>query len=86
MVKNMNLGEEEGKERGKPDLITRHGDTVMSIWITENKIRLSVSRKKEGGFEKVGVFVIPVDYMVFKILMKNPDIVKKFANLFGGPG
>jgi methyl coenzyme M reductase subunit D len=58
------------REREKP--ITIKGErTILSIFIGENKITLTVSRRTETGFERVDRFIIPVDYLLFKIFEKN---------------
>jgi len=58
------------REREKP--ITIRGErTILSIFIGENKVTLTVSRKTESGFERVDRYSIPADYLLFKLFEKN---------------
>jgi hypothetical protein len=55
--------------------ITIRGEkSILSIFIGENKITFTVSRKTEGGFERIDRFVIPLDYLLFKVFEKNRGI------------
>jgi hypothetical protein len=45
--------------------------TILSIFISESKVTLVVSRRTEAGFERVDRYVIPVDYLLFKIFERN---------------
>jgi len=57
-------------EKRKPDLVIRgNNKTILSIWISERGIRLSVSRRGEqGGFEKIDSYSIPLDYLLYKLV------------------
>jgi methyl coenzyme M reductase subunit D len=69
------------REREKP--ITIKGErTILSIFIGENKITLTVSRRTETGFERVDRFIIPVDYLLFKIFEKNRSSFSGICEIF----
>jgi len=57
-------------EKRKPDLVIRgNNKTILSIWISERGIRLSVSKRGEqGGFEKIDSYSIPLDYLLYKLV------------------
>jgi hypothetical protein len=59
------------REREKPITIRGENRTILSIFISEIKITLTVSRKTETGFERVDRYVIPVDYLLFKIFERS---------------
>lgn len=63
----------------KPSVVVRGKDTVLSVWISENSVRFSVSRKNEGRFERVDSYSIPLDYLLFKIMEKNPSMIKRYC-------
>jgi len=54
-------------EKRKPDFTMRGRETVLSVWIGERGLRLSVSKKTEQGFQRIDSFSIPLDYLLFKI-------------------
>jgi methyl coenzyme M reductase subunit D len=59
-------------EREKEKPITIRGEkTILSIFIGENKVTLTVSRKTESGFERIDRYIIPADYLLFKLFEKN---------------
>jgi hypothetical protein len=52
--------------------ITIRGEkTILSIFISESKITITVSRKAESGFERVDRYTIPTDYILYKIFEKS---------------
>jgi hypothetical protein len=59
------------REREKPITIRGENKTILSIFISENKVTLTVSRKTESGFERVDRYTIPVDYVLYKIFEKS---------------
>jgi hypothetical protein len=65
------------KEKEKPITIRGENKTILSIFIGEGKITLTVSRKGESGFDRIDRYVIPTDYLLFKLFEKN-------RRVFGG--
>jgi hypothetical protein len=58
---------------GKDKPITIKGEkTLLSIFISENRLTFTVSRRTETGFERIDRYVIPLDYFLFKLFEKNP--------------
>jgi hypothetical protein len=54
----------------KPITIRGENKTILSLFISENKVTLTVSRKTESGFERVDRYTIPTDYILYKIFEK----------------
>jgi hypothetical protein len=65
------------REKERPVTIRGENRTILSIFISENKVTLTVSRKTETGFERVDRYVIPTDYLLYKIFERS-------RNSFGG--
>jgi hypothetical protein len=59
------------RDREKPITIRGENKTILSIFIGEGKITLTVSRRGESGFERIDRYVIPADYLLFKLFEKN---------------
>jgi hypothetical protein len=59
------------REKEKPVIIRGENRTILSIFVSENKVTFVVSRKVESGFERVDRYVIPADYLLFKLFEKN---------------
>ncbi len=66
------------REKEKPITIRGENRTILSIFIGEGKVALTVSRKGEGGFERIDRYVIPTDYLLFKIFEKDR---RAFSNI-----
>jgi hypothetical protein len=62
------------KEKEKPITIRGENKTILSIFIGEGKITLTVSRKGESGFDRIDRYVIPADYLLFKLFEKNRGV------------
>jgi methyl coenzyme M reductase subunit D len=68
------------KEKEKP--ITIRGEkTILSIFIGEGKITLSVSRKGQDGFEKIDRYIIPTDYLLFRISEKDRRVFGRICEI-----
>lgn len=62
----------------KPDIIVRGRDTYLSVWIS-SIVKISITRKSSDGYERVDSYAIPLDYLVFKILDKSRDVLKRYC-------
>jgi hypothetical protein len=68
------------KEVEKP--ITIKGEnTILTIFIRENRITLNISRKTQTGFERIDRFVIPTDYLIYKLFEKRLDLFDTICEL-----
>jgi|YelNatPaOPRAMG01_1025707.scaffolds.fasta_scaffold22065_3 hypothetical protein len=69
------------KEVEKP--ITIKGEsTILTIFIRENRITLNISRRTQtGGFERIDRFVIPTDYLIYKLFEKRLDLFGMICEL-----
>lgn len=63
----------------KPSLVLKGKETVLSVWISENSVRFSVSKKSEGKYEKVDSYTIPLDYLLFKIGERNSHMIRRYC-------
>lgn len=66
-------------ERQKPLVTVRGRDTYLSIWVSGNNVKISVSRKGQGGFERIDSYLIPLDYLLFKVIEASKDIVARYC-------
>jgi len=71
-------------ERGAapPAISVRSGDAYLAIWVSGNRLRVSVSRRtSDGGFEGFGPWVIPLDYLIYKVLetKEGREVIRKAA-------
>lgn len=61
-----------GKEKSeKPITIRGENKTILSIFVSENRLSVSVSRKTEGGFERVDRYVIPINWLLAELFRRN---------------
>jgi len=70
-------------EKQKPILTIRGRETFLSIWLSGNNMKLSVSRRTENGFEKIDSYAIPLDYLLFKALEKSREVLKHYCEFVG---
>jgi len=75
-VDNSNGGSEEKK---LPLLSMKDREYVLTVWADARRVRLVISKRSENGWERLAVFVIPVDYMLWKLLQVEgvKDIVSR---------
>jgi len=66
-------------EKRKPDFTMRGKESILSVWIGERSVKLSVSKRTEQGFQKIDSFSIPMDYLLFKIF-SNVSVRAIFKN------
>jgi len=66
-------------EKRKPDIVLRGKESILSVWVGERNIRLSISKKSQQGFERIDSFSIPVDYLLFKIFSNVRAIFKNYC-------
>mgnify|MGYP001770764470 FL=1 len=68
--------EPKGEVKGaKPDVVLRgRNGTFLSIWLSGNKLKVSVTRRGEDGrFERVDDYVVNLDYILFVAIRKGSD-------------
>jgi hypothetical protein len=58
-------------DREKPITIRGENKTILSIFVSENKVAFTVSRRTEAGFERIDRYTIPVDYILYKIFERS---------------
>ena len=58
----------------KPDVVLRgRNGTFLSIWLSGNKLKVSVTRRGANGFERVDDYVVNLDYILFVAIRKGSD-------------
>jgi len=57
----------QGIEKRRPLLTVRGREGFLSVWVTGNAIKFSVSRRAGEAFERVDAFVVPLDYMFLQL-------------------
>ena len=64
--------EPKGEVRGaKPDVVLRgRNGTFLSMWLSGNKLKISVTRRGSSGFERVDDYVVNLDYILFVAIRK----------------
>jgi hypothetical protein len=65
------LWERKLSEKEKPIAIKGENRTILSIFIGEREVTLTVLRKTESGFERIDRYTIPVSYLLSKIFEKS---------------
>jgi hypothetical protein len=71
MVRGVSTKEREAKER--PLTVRGENKTILSIFVSENKLTFSVSRRTEDGFERIDRYVIPVSWLLAELFRRNKD-------------
>jgi len=66
-------------EKRKPDFTMKGKESILSVWIGERGIRLSISKRTEQGFQKIDSFSIPLDYLLFKIFGSAKSLFKNYC-------
>jgi len=77
---NPNSTDNSGVEEKRSPLLTiRDREYVLTVWADSRRVRLVVSRRAENGWERLAVFVIPTDYMLWKLVQVEgvKDIVSR---------
>jgi len=70
-------------ERSKPLLTVRDRDVYLSVWLSSNAFKIRVSRKTEKGFEAIGNFMIPLDFLLFKVIdsVQGREVYKRYCSI-----
>jgi len=67
------------KSEKKPLLTIRGKETYLSVWVSGNSVKMSVSKRGDQGFVRVDSYMIPLDYMLFKIFESSKDVLKRYC-------
>jgi len=78
-------GEQPAERTATPPAISiRSGDAYLAIWVSGNRLRVSVSRRtSDGGYERWGPWVIHLDYLLYKAIDNKEarEVIKKAAEI-----
>jgi hypothetical protein len=55
----------------KPLTIKGENKTILSIFVSENKLTLSVSKRTENGFERIDRYVLPMNWLLAELFQRN---------------
>ena len=60
----------QGRGSAKPQVTVRgRNGSYLSMWISEGKIKVSVSRRNaNGSFERVDDYTIDTDFLLYKVI------------------
>jgi len=74
-------GAQPERSAAPPAISIRSGDAYLAIWVSGSRLRVSVSRRTNEGFERFGPWVIPLDYLIYKVLesKEGREVIKKAA-------
>jgi hypothetical protein len=59
------------KEKERPITVRGENKTILSIFVSENRLTFSVSRRTENGFERIDRYVIPISWLLAEIFRRN---------------
>ncbi|MCI4408537.1 MAG: hypothetical protein JHC26_05555, partial [Thermofilum sp.] len=68
-------------EKGEKPITIRGEKTILSIFVSENKITFSVSKRTENGFEKIDRYTIPVSWLMSELFRKNTKIFADWCEI-----
>ena len=61
-------------------LLSIPGEYQLTVWANRNTVRFVVNRRTENGWERVAKWVVPLDYLLFKIAIEvegGLDVIKQ---------
>jgi len=67
-------------EKRVPILSGYDGDYQVSVWANRRRIKIVVSRRVEGGWERLAQVAFPLDYTIYKIAFEvegGLDVLKR---------
>jgi hypothetical protein len=78
------VSEKTGKELGRAEKpITIRGEsTFLSIFVSENRLTFSVSRRTENGFERIDRYVIPISWLLAELLRRSKGAFADWCEFF----
>jgi len=71
-------GQNEAEKRSP--LLSIPGEYQLTVWANRNNVRIVVNRRTENGWERVAKWVVPLDYLLFKIAIEvegGLDVIKQ---------
>jgi hypothetical protein len=74
------MSKPETKEKEKP--ITIRGEkTILSIFVSENKLTFNVSKRTESGFERVDRYTIPISWLMAELFRRNKNVFADWCEI-----
>jgi hypothetical protein len=78
MTRWVGMSKPETKE--KP--ITIRGEkTILSIFVSENKLTFNVSKRTESGFERVDRYTIPISWLMAELFRRNKNVFADWCEI-----
>ena len=71
------------KEKERPITVRGENKTILSIFVSENKLTFSVSRKADSGFERVDRYMIPISWLLAEIFRRNKGAFSDWCEVLG---
>jgi hypothetical protein len=70
------------KETKTEKPITIRGEkTILSIFVSENKITFNVSKRTENGFEKIDRYTIPTNWLMAELFRRNKNVFADWCEI-----
>jgi len=70
------------KPETKEKPITIRGEkTILSIFVSENKLTFNVSKRTESGFERVDRYTIPISWLMAELFRRNKNVFADWCEI-----
>jgi len=71
---------QQNEAEKRSPLLSIPGEYQLTVWANRNNVRIVVNRRTENGWERVAKWVVPLDYLLFKIAIEvegGLDVIKQ---------
>ena len=76
------MSKPETKEtKGEKPIVIRGEKTTLSIFVSENKLTFSVSKRTESGFERVDRYTIPISWLMAELFRRNKNVFADWCEI-----
>jgi DNA-binding NtrC family response regulator len=65
------MSKEKEAKVERPITIRGENRTILSIFVSESKLTLSVSKRAESGFERIDRYTIPMNWLLAELFRRN---------------
>jgi hypothetical protein len=75
------MSKPETKEKGEKPITIRGEKTILSIFVSENKLTFNVSKRTESGFERVDRYTIPLSWLMAELFRRNKNVFADWCEI-----
>jgi hypothetical protein len=75
------MSKPETKEKGEKPITIRGEKTILSIFVSENKLTFNVSKRTESGFERIDRYTIPISWLMAELFRRNKNIFADWCEI-----